>query len=511
LQPRAGDIDIHSTATGDEPRTFQAPEHTMQTCKPYALILPLLGVLSLPAAAQGVNDGHDKEWRQLTDTVGATWNQLAAVCPRDGQTPCAGGVGTVDLTGWVWATDAQVLALFSYTEPAIIGNRSIGGMAYFGSAQAFLQSFTPTFSSCLTYACSAFAGGWTASSDAGGSIAGSASWGTTPVSISGGFGVGSVTDPAESVSWRGAFLFRPTGPGVFAYDDRGGVASPAGGTAVASVLANDWIHGARATPSTVSLRMVSSQDPHIALDASGAVTVASGAIVGTHSLVYAICDSSDATQCSSAVVTVTVPPYVIAAGNDAGTASPSVTSTAIASVLTNDTLGGVQATAASVATSLVSISPATTGIAFNPTDGSVRVSAGTALGTYALVYRICEIANPSNCAQATATVTVAPYAIDAVNDAASGSSKTGGTILASVLSNDRFNGGAVQSGQVVLSLVSIAPATSGITLNTTSGAVQVAPKTDSGSYTLTYRICDATDPANCDSATVAITLSGKSL
>ena len=89
-------------------------------------------------------------------------------------------------------------------------------------------------------------------------------------------------------------------------------------------------------------------------------------------------------------------------------------------------------------------------------------------------------------------------------------SKTGGTILASVLTNDRFNGGAAQSGQIVLSLVSIAPASSGITLNTTTGALSVAPKTDSGSYTLTYRICDATDPANCDSATVAINLSGRS-
>ena len=105
---------------------------------------------------------------------------------------------------------------------------------------------------------------------------------------------------------------------------------------------------------------------------------------------------------------------------------------------------------------------------------------------------------------------MAPYAIDAVNDVASGSSKTGGTIVASVLANDRFNGGAVQSGQIVLSLVSIAPASSGITLNTASGAVHVAPKTDSGSYALMYRICDATDPANCDSATVAITLSGRS-
>src|SRR5215467_10262400 len=93
----------------------RSPEHMMQTRKSHASILLPLCILSAPAAAQGVNDGHAKQWRQLTDTAGATWNQLATVCPQDGQTPCAGSVGTVDLTGWVWATDAQVLALFSYT------------------------------------------------------------------------------------------------------------------------------------------------------------------------------------------------------------------------------------------------------------------------------------------------------------------------------------------------------------------------------------------------------------
>src|SRR5262245_18678810 len=188
-------------------------EHMMQTLKRASISL-LLCIVSLPAAAQGVDDGHDKEWRQLTDTTGATWNQLAAVCPRDGQTPCAGSVGTVDLTGWVWATDAQALALFSYTEPAIIGNRSIAGMPYFGSAQTFQQSFRPTFSSCQTYFCNAFTGGWTSSTDADGAISGSASWGMTNVSLSGAFGVASGANPDGSSSWVGAFLFHPTGPGV---------------------------------------------------------------------------------------------------------------------------------------------------------------------------------------------------------------------------------------------------------------------------------------------------------
>ena len=49
-------------------------------------------------------------------------------------------------------------------------------------------------------------------------------------------------------------------------------------------------------------------------------------------------------------------------------------------------------------------------------SGAVSVASGIAAGSYALIYRICEIAMPSNCDSATVGVTVTAYAIDAVND-----------------------------------------------------------------------------------------------
>lgn len=39
-------------------------------------------------------------------------------------------------------------------------------------------------------------------------------------------------------------------------------------------------------------------------------------------------------------------------------------------------------------------------------DGSVDVRAGTSPGTYTLSYRICELAQPNNCADASVQVTV---------------------------------------------------------------------------------------------------------
>ena len=94
----------------------------------------------------------------------------------------------------------------------------------------------------------------------------------------------------------------------------------AGGPAVANVLANDRIGGIEATLAHVTLTQVSSTSAGLVLDpASGAITAAAGAVVGSETLVYEICEIADPSNCDDATVTVTVlPPYVIDAVNDNG-------------------------------------------------------------------------------------------------------------------------------------------------------------------------------------------------
>jgi hypothetical protein len=53
------------------------------------------------SSSVGVSDGQGKTWRQLTETTGLIWSQVAQVCPQDGVTPCNGVVGGRDLRGWV--------------------------------------------------------------------------------------------------------------------------------------------------------------------------------------------------------------------------------------------------------------------------------------------------------------------------------------------------------------------------------------------------------------------------
>jgi hypothetical protein len=195
----------------------------------------------------------------------------------------------------------------------------------------------------------------------------------------------------------------------------------------------------------------------------------------------------------------------IDAVNDLGTVTPSG-GTAVANVLANDTFNAAVATTARVTLATVSSSGA--GVALNTATGAVSVAPATAAGSYALVYRICETANPTNCDSATVTATVGSYPIDAVNDSTRASSKPASavTILPSVLANDWFAGARATTAKVRLTQVS--SGSPNIVLDTSTGAVRLLRKTDSGPYSLVYRICEIGNATNCDQATVAIDLSG---
>lgn len=99
---------------------------------------------------------------------------------------------------------------------------------------------------------------------------------------------------------------------------------------------------------------------------------------------------------------------VIVAANDTYPAVPSGIGNANAgNVLGNDTLNGVATSPADV--TLRVVTPASNpGVALDPATGQISVAASVPAGSYTIVYEICETRNPSNCAQASATVTVEP-------------------------------------------------------------------------------------------------------
>ncbi|MDI9308692.1 MAG: T9SS type A sorting domain-containing protein [Limnohabitans sp.] len=77
----------------------------------------------------------------------------------------------------------------------------------------------------------------------------------------------------------------------------------------------------------------------------------------------------------------------------------------------------------------------------------------------------------------------------------------------SVLANDYFNSFPVSTSNITLTPL-VVP--TGFQLNT-NGTISILPGTPSGTYTLTYRICETALPSNCSSATATITVYGNGL
>ncbi len=102
--------------------------------------------------------------------------------------------------------------------------------------------------------------------------------------------------------------------------------------------------------------------------------------------------------------------------------------------------------------------------------------------------------------------------IDALNDSASAPFGNGGTL--NLLANDTLGAAAATvgaGGNVTVTLTPVTPLPAGITLDTTTGVLTIAPGTPAGTYPIAYQICanPAQTPAQCDTATATITVLGK--
>ena len=78
-----------------------------------------------------------------------------------------------------------------------------------------------------------------------------------------------------------------------------------------------------------------------------------------------------------------------------------------------------------------------------------------------------------------------------------------GNITSSVLNNDTVNGTSPASLSDI-SLSQISTTNSGVTLNSSTGEINVAAGTLPGIYTVTYQICDLTYPSNCKTAEAVV-------
>ena len=261
------------------------------------------------------------------------------------------------------------------------------------------------------------------------------------------------------------------------------------GSVTPSVLANDVLNGVTPPPSAAVQLLLVTPPAGFIINNDGSVQIPASAPAGATTLTYQLCETASPTNCATAAITFVVTPAPQA---DAFAVQAGASLTG-ASVATNDNLPAGSSWA------VQGTPPA--GLAFTA-DGSFNYTppVGT-LGAVTFTYQACLPApNTAVCSTATATINVNTGTLAAANDSFSGIAAGGTT--ASVLANDSLNGTPPVAASVQLSLVG-APA--GFVINP-DGTIVVPGGVLSGATTLTYQICEAAAPSNCDTATVALVI-----
>ena len=285
------------------------------------------------------------------------------------------------------------------------------------------------------------------------------------------------------------------------------VATAATPTTVQNVTANDTLNGVVVTAANTDVTPITTGP--LSIDANGVLTLAPNTPSGTYTITYQLCEvGANPANCDTAVATVVVANPIDAVNDGPVTvASTNAVVTAV-NALTNDTLAGIAAT-----TNNTNVTPLTNGPLSIDANGIVTVAANTPSGTYTITYQLCE-ANPStglnvtpaNCDTAIATVVVA-NPIDAVNDGPVTVASTNAVVTAvNALTNDTLAGIAATTNNT-----NVTPLTSGPLSIDANGIVTVAANTPSGTYTITYQLCEANPstglnvtPANCDTAVATV-------
>ncbi|WP_295521512.1 Ig-like domain-containing protein [uncultured Stenotrophomonas sp.] len=265
----------------------------------------------------------------------------------------------------------------------------------------------------------------------------------------------------------------------------------AGSTSSTSVLANDSLNGVSPpADATVVLSLVGAPAGY-AITPQGTISVPSSAVSGPVTLTYQICEAAAANNCDTASVTVVVRP----------SPQPDAFAVQVGQTL-SDSVAGNDNVPPGAQYSVQGTAP--DGLVMTATGAFTYTPPAGRLGVVTFDYQVCLPApNAAVCGVTTATLTINNGTLVAGDDSFSNIAP-GSTVGTSVLANDSLNGvSPPAAGTVTLALVG-APAGFSISAD---GLVTVGTGVQSGPTTLTYRICEAASPANCDTASVLVVVS----
>ncbi|MBF4467676.1 gliding motility-associated C-terminal domain-containing protein, partial [Flavobacterium sp. LC2016-12] len=298
---------------------------------------------------------------------------------------------------------------------------------------------------------------------------------------------------------------------------------------VLNVLPNDTIEGVVVTASDVIITTVTPNE-FLQLNPDGSVDILPNAPVGTLTMVYQICEADQTSNCDTATVTVTIEApvmtvtataicvndvpyvdYVVIPGNftpvNGVTIAWADSNNNVITTMTDLPLSGRVLWPGAV------VDGEGNGIDWPGWvfQNNQWIEAPDGFETLRPTVNLTISVNPSE----TITLNYPPadpyciarptFAIVANDDSAGPiNGNTGATSVLNVYPNDTLNANVLNPADVTLTIVTPDP-TGALTLNP-DGSVDVAPNTPTGTYVLTYQICENADFGNCDTAIVTVTV-----
>ena len=303
-------------------------------------------------------------------------------------------------------------------------------------------------------------------------------------------------------------------PAVIANNDTATVTNGLTGGTVSSVLTNDSYNGVL-NPNTNSVTLSWGTLPAGVVTTTnvGELKVNAGTASGTHQIPYTICDKVNTHNCSTATLTLVIGAPAVIANNDTATVTNGLTGGTVSSVLTNDSYNGVTNPSTNSVTLSWGALPA--GVVTTTNVGELKVNAGTASGTHQIPYTICDKVNTHNCSTATLTLVIGAPAVTPTITVGGDSYTVTGTIttpttVGNILTNDSLGG---QTPTVASVTIHTATPTSATTprIDPSTGNVVIPSGTPSGTYTMSYYLCERANSSNCSTpTTVTVTVVGVS-